>query len=34
VPWFGIQPVAAGVFGVALGVAVTVLVSLLPRRRA
>ena len=34
VPWFGIQPVAAGVFGVAVGVAVTVLVSLVPRRRA
>lgn len=29
--WFGILPVAAGVFGVALGVAVTVLVSLLTR---
>ena len=27
--WFGIQPVSAGVFGVALGVAVTVAVSLL-----
>jgi cation/acetate symporter len=27
--WFGIQPVAAGVFGVAAGVAVTVVVSLL-----
>jgi cation/acetate symporter len=30
--WFGIQPTAAGVFGVALGVAVIVAVSLLPRR--
>jgi cation/acetate symporter len=30
--WFGIQPVAGGVFGVATGVAVTVLVSLATRR--
>ena len=29
--WFGIQPVSAGVFGVAAGVVVTVLVSLLSR---
>jgi cation/acetate symporter len=32
--WFGIQPIAAGVFGVALGVLVMVLVSLLGRRPA
>jgi cation/acetate symporter len=30
--WFGIQPVAGGVFGVAAGLAVTVLVSLATRR--
>lgn len=32
--WFGIQPTAAGVFGVSLGVAVIVAVSLLARRVA
>lgn len=32
--WFGIQPVAAGVFGVAAGVATLVAVSLLTRERA
>jgi len=31
--WLGIQPVSAGVFGVALGVAVTVAVSLATRPR-
>ena len=30
--WFGIVPVASGVFGVALGVAVVALVSLAGRR--
>ncbi|MBI2744064.1 MAG: VC_2705 family sodium/solute symporter [Burkholderiales bacterium] len=30
--WFGIQPISAGVFGVAAGFAVTVLVSLISRR--
>jgi cation/acetate symporter len=30
--WFGIQPISAGVFGVAAGTAVTVLVSLLGRQ--
>jgi cation/acetate symporter len=29
--WFGIQPISAGVFGVAAGFAVTVLGSLLTR---
>ena len=32
--WFGIQPVAGGVFGVAVGVAVAVLASLLTRRES
>jgi cation/acetate symporter len=32
--WFGIQPVAGGVFGVAIGVAMAVLVSLLTRGQA
>jgi cation/acetate symporter len=32
--WFGIQPISAGVFGVAAGTAVTVLVSLLGRKPA
>jgi cation/acetate symporter len=31
--WFGIQPISAGVFGVPVGVVVTVLVSLLSRGR-
>jgi cation/acetate symporter len=30
--WFGIQPVSAGVFGVAAGMFATVMVSLLSRR--
>lgn len=30
-PWFGIQPISAGLFGVAAGSAAIVVVSLLPR---